>query len=552
MSSTSNRRDRHDDQTPQRFLVSRRGFVGGAAATAAALAVGVSPVGRGRHAAVAQEDGPSILIGTLGEASTINPFLSNDSEADFRCKMLFDDFVHIAPDSYLPLPGIAAEWTLDNLTYVFKIQPNAKFSDGTDLTADDVAFTIKGMLAKTTGSPQQTKYLSIEGAQAYVDGTAPEVSGITISDPKTLQITLASPDAPFLFNLKYIRVVPRAMLDGKNLTDDAFFQNPVGAGPYVFESWQTDADFVATANPNYWQAGKPALARFTHRTIPDSQSLVTALLAGDIDGSNYPNPGQKAELEEDVEANLAVMVPPFTSPDGFQFNLAHEWLSKKEVRRAIAMSLDMKQFAQDSLYGLGAEGIGPIAPDSWAYDTSLQPIPYDPEGAKALIAQSGMPAGTEIRFMANRGNLLREDFVTYAQQALEPLGIAVQAELIEYATLIDRVENKDYDVNGVVFGGVTAEPSELAEQFGTGASGNYSNYSNPELDTLLTQAKAEPDIEKAKVIYAQIQAILMEDMPIFFAWYRPFLHTVKKTYTGYTDSAAFGLFYTLEDWTMTQ
>lgn len=550
MSSTSNgRRDRHDDQTPKRFLVTRRGFVGGAAATAAALAVGVSPVSRGRQAAVAQE-GPSIIIGTLGEASTINPFLANDTEADFRCKMLFDDFVHISPDTYQPQPGIAAEWTLDNLTYVFKIQPNAKFSDGTDLTADDVAFTIKGMLAKTTGSPQLTKYLSIAGAQEYSDGAAPDVSGIVVSDPKTLQITLARPDAPFLYNLHFIRVVPRAMLEGKSLTDDAFFQKPVGAGPFVFESWQTDADFVAVKNPNYWQAGKPALARFTHRTIPDSQSLVAALLAGDIDGSNYPNPGQKAELE--ANADLSVMVPPFTSPDGFQFNLAHEWLAKKEVRRAIAMSLDMEQFVQDSLYGLGGVGIGPIAPDNWAFDKSLQPIPYDPEGAKALIAQAGMPAGTKIRFMANKGNLLREDWVTYAQQALKPLGIDVQAELIEYATLIDRVENKDFDVNGVVFGGITAEPSELAEGFGTGASGNYSNYSNPQLDALLAQAVAELDIEKAKPIYAQIQAILMDDLPTFFAWYRPFLHTVKKNYTGYTDSAQFGLFYTLEDWSATQ
>ncbi len=224
MSSTSNRRrDRHDDQTPKRFLVTRRGFVGGAAATAAALAVGVSPVSRGSRTAAAQE-GPSIIIGTLGEASTINPFLSNDSEADFRVKMLFDDFVHIAPDTYQPGPGLAAEWTLDNLTYIFKIQPNVKFSDGTDLTAADVAFTIKGMLAKATVSPNQTKYMAIAGAREYADGTAPDVSGMTVSDPKTLQITLAQPDAAFLYNLRFIRPVPMAMLDGKNLADDAFFQ----------------------------------------------------------------------------------------------------------------------------------------------------------------------------------------------------------------------------------------------------------------------------------------------------------------------------------------
>ena len=96
-----------------------------------------------------QDDGPELIIGTLGEASTINPFLANDSEADVRSKWLYDEFVGVAVDTFLPTQGLglAADWTLDNLTYVFTIQENAKFSDGTDVTADDVAFTIKGMLA---------------------------------------------------------------------------------------------------------------------------------------------------------------------------------------------------------------------------------------------------------------------------------------------------------------------------------------------------------------------------------------------------------------------
>jgi peptide/nickel transport system substrate-binding protein len=156
--------------------------------------------------------------------------------------------------------------------------------------------------------------------------------------------------------------------------------------------------------------------------------------------------------------------------------------------------------------------------------------------------------GTQLRFNVNQGNIFREDWLTYTQQALQEIGIEVVPELIEYTALVEQVEGGDYDVTGVDFCGVTAEPSELAEQFGTGASGNYMKYSNPELDTLLTQARQTLDIEAAKPIYAQIQRIIMTDVPMHFAWYRPFLHAVSDRFTGYTDSAAYGLFHTLEDW----
>jgi peptide/nickel transport system substrate-binding protein len=542
---------RHNDVRDLRvFRLSRRGFVGGAAAGVAGVAAGAVPFGRGARSAVAQGDSASIIIGTLGEAQTINPFLTSETEGQWRCKMLYDEFVRANPATYLPEPGLAAEWSNDGLVFTFKLQPNATFSDGSDVTADDVAFTIQGYIAKSTASPRQDKFLSIAGAQDYADGSAQAVSGIKVIDPKTLEITLAKPDAPFLFNLRWVSVLPKKLLEDKSLTDDPFFSNPVGAGPYVFKSWDTGGDFVMTPNPHYWQASKPAISNVTHRVIADANSLVLALEAGDIDASNYPAPTAKDQL--DKNADLTVLVPPFTYPDGIYFNCTHEWLSKKEVRKAIAMAIDTAQFAQDSLLGLGKPGIGPIAPDNWAFDTELQPIPYDVEGAKALLAQAGMPEGTKFRMMVNQGNVLREDWLTFTQQAVKAIGIEIEPEVIEWATLVNRVTvDRDFDAVGVPFCGVTAEPSELYDQLHTDSAGNYQGYSNPDMDALLEQARQELDTDKAKGIYKQIQALYMDDVPMFSAWYRPFLHVAKKSFAGYTDSAAYGLFHTLEDWTVT-
>jgi len=156
------------------------------------------------------KQGGEIIIGTLGEAQTVNPFVANESESNWRVKMLFDQFVRLDPASFAPKPSIAKSWQISNLTFTFTLQDGVKFSDGSDLTADDVAFTIKGILAKQTASPRATRFLTIKGGKEYNGGTADDVPGITVSDPKTLAIELTEPDASFLINMSYVSPAPKA------------------------------------------------------------------------------------------------------------------------------------------------------------------------------------------------------------------------------------------------------------------------------------------------------------------------------------------------------
>lgn len=531
-------------------VANRRRFLAGTAGLGGAMLgrqTFASPARQAAYERQAAQEELSIIIGTLGEAPTINPFKAADSEENWRAVQLFDELVRIDPATYEPVPGIASEWSLDDLTLSLTLHPNATFSDGTDVTADDVKFTIEGLLHPETASIRQTKFLSIAGAQEFVDGAADSVSGITVQDPKTLTIELAQPDAAILYNMRYVRPVPMAQLEGKNLASDPWFQAPVGAGPFVFESWTTGADFVMVRNENYFEENKPAIQRVTHRVIADAQSLVLALLNNEIDGSNYPSPSGKAELEANPE--LVVMVPPFNSANGWQFNTQHELLGNRDVRRAITMALNREQFAQDALLGLGAPAVGPIAPDNWAFDPTLEALPYDVDAARQLITDAGAE-GAQIRFVVNAGNIQREDWLIYTEQALQEIGIEVVPETSEWATLVSAVtERREFEVVGGDFAGVTADPSELFEDFHSNGTSNYSSYSNPDLDALLEQARETIDIEAAKPIYAEIQKIIIEDVPFFFAWYRPFLHTINNKWAGYTDSGQEGLFYTLKDWT---
>lgn len=535
-----------------RATASRRRLLAGATAAGGAAVFGrqvfASPSRNAAYQREAAQEELSIIIGTLGEAPTINPFKAADSEENWRAVQIFDELIRIHPETYEPVPGIASDFSLDGLTLTLNIHPNVQFSDGTDLTADDVKFTIEGLLAPQTASIRQAKFMAIAGAQEFVDGAADSVAGITVVDPKTLTIELANPDAAIIYNMRYVRVVPKAQLEGKDLGTDEWFQSPIGAGPFMFESWTTGADFVMLRNDNYFEEGKPAIQRVTHRVIADAQSLVLALINNEIDGSNYPSPTGQAELEQNPD--LAILVPPFNSANGWQFNMKHELLSNRDVRRGIAMALNREQFAADALLGLGEAASGsPIAPVNWAFDASLEPLPYDVEQARQLISGAGAE-GAQIRFVVNAGNIQREDWLIYTQQALQEVGIEVIPETMEWATLVSSVtERKEFEVVGGDFAGVTAEPTELYEDFHTNGTSNYSSYSNPDLDALLDQARETIDIEEARPIYSEIQKIIIEEVPFFFAWYRPFLHTVNNKWAGYTDSGQEGLFYTLKDWT---
>ena len=516
-------------------------------ATSAATAV-PSPAAMAMSAGMGKPGG-SILIGTLGEAKTISPFASTESEGNWRVKMLYDQLVRIKPDTFEPKPGLAKSWKIDGNTFTFTLQDGLKFSDGSDLTAEDVAFTMRGLLAKATASPRASKLLSIQGAKEYNAGTAMELAGVKVMDAKTLVVTLATPDATFLANLSYVSPVPKKLLDGKDLSlasKDPFFQKPVGAGPFIFQSWQVGGDFVATRNPNYFQKGLPYLDKFTHRVIADSQSLVNSLLAGDIDASIYPSPAGADKLK--ANKDLAVLVTPYTSPDGWLFNFKNPYLAKKEVRQAIAYALDMTQFAKDSLYGLGAPGAGPVSPSNFVFDKTLKPYAYDLEKAKALIKMAGQP-DKPLTFSVNKGNVLREDFLTYTQSQLDKAGLKINPEAGEYATLTDRAVKKDFDVFGAGINGATANAGDLYDYYATDGSQNFGSYSNPMLDSILKQARQELTTDKQIALYKQAQAIMMDDLPAHWAWYRPFLHVTKKKFAGYVDSADTGGFFSeLETW----
>lgn len=512
----------------------------GAAPTPAA---GATPTA----AAGGPQRGGTIVIGTLGEAQTINPLLTNESEGQWRARMLFDEFLKLDLETLEPVPNIAKEWKVEgDTTYTFTLQDGVTFSDGTPLTADDIAFTLHAILKKETASPFVPRFIGIQGAEEYNKGQADTISGIEVIDEKTIKITLKEPNAAFLANLRWLRPLPKHLLEGKSLTDDPFFQQPVGAGPFIFKSWNIGGDFVAERNPHYWQQGLPYLDGFTHRTIADSQSLVIALETGDIEASMYAQPTLADQLR--ARENLVVLVrPPGVDINGWNFGEKNvEALADPRVRRAIAMAIDVDRFANDFLLGLGKPAIGPVPPGHWAFKQGLQRIPYDPQAAKQLIQEAGA-TGLRVRLTANAGNKFREDWVTFTQQALAEIGIEGVPDLKEWTQVVQEGTKGTFELICPTFASMTVDPDELYLWFHSSSPRNVSGYSNPEMDRLLEEGRRTLDTEKRKEIYGRVQELIQQDVPVFYAWDRPFINVVTKDFAGYVNTVL-SFFERLEEW----
>jgi peptide/nickel transport system substrate-binding protein len=506
-----------------------------------------------------------IIIGTLGEAQSLNPILTNETEGTWRTMMLFDPLIELHPITFEPMPRLATEWEVsdDGLTYTFHLRDDSMWHDGTPVTAEDVAFTVMQILAPEYTGPDYTGWTMLVGAEEVKSGAATEAAGIAVIDDHTVAFTLVEPSAPFLVDtigsVPFIPL-PKHLLEGEDMTTTDFNTAPVGNGPYKFVSWEVGNTFVMEANPDWW-GGEPAIKRVVHRNIPDSQTLVVALEAGEIHGSLYALPTVAESLQ--AQENLKVMVVPFDFPNGFKYNFNNPVAADIAVRKAIAHAVDNELYASEFLLGLGEAGVGPVAPGIWAFNENLEPYAYDPETAMQLLEEAGWvdsngdgireKAGVAATIVAetNSGNVMREDYCTYKQASLLEIGIDWQCEFKEWSVIVNNAGTGEYQAIQPQWAGASVEPHELYSSFHTDGSNNTGGYSNAEVDALLEEGAVTVDQERRKAIYDRVQEIVMDELPATYDWYRPFIHVIDTQFDGEwltSSRLTGGIFRNLYDW----
>ncbi|MCU4651210.1 ABC transporter substrate-binding protein [Roseibacterium sp. SDUM158016] len=487
--------------------LTRRSLLAATAATALALG--------GFTAADAQTPPGVLVVGQIAEPQALDPHAVT-AVNDFRILMnVYDGLVRYASGTLEVEPALATSWEIsdDGTVYTFTLREGVSFHDGSPFNAEAVVFNFERMLNDdhpyhdTGPFPLSFFFSSVQSVEAL--------------DEMTVQFTLDAPYAPFLSNLAYptgLIVSPAAVMEhGAD-----FGRNPSGTGPFVFGEWRSNEAVVVTANADYWD-GAPALEAVVFRPITDANTRTAEMLAGGID--------------------VMVEVPPVAlsefQGDGFTVHEQagpHVWFlilnalegpfADVRVRQAANYAINKEAIVNDVLEGTADVAAGPTPPAfAWAYNDELEPYPYDPDRARALLAEAGVE-NPEITFYVTEGGSGMLDPVamgTAIQADLEAVGFDVTIETYEWNTFLGQVNpGLEGKADMAEMAWMTNDPDTLpylalrTAAWPQEGGFNSGYYSNPEVDALLEEARTATDQDRRAELYRQMQVIVQEDAPWVF------------------------------------
>jgi peptide/nickel transport system substrate-binding protein len=416
-------------------------------------------------------------------------------------------------------PLLATGWTIsdDGLTYTFKLRPNVKFHNGTPFDSSIVKFSLDR--ARAPGSTNAQKQFF------------EPIASIETPDPLTAVIKLKQPSGLFVYHLAWGDAV---MIDPK--TVDSNKTMPVGTGPFKFKDWQRGTRVDLVRNDDYWDKGVPKLASVSFRFIGDPQAEAAALRAGDIDGfPNFAAPELFGEFQKDARFKTIVGVTPRKLVAAL--NCEKPPLNNVKVRQAMMYAIDRKTLIDGANSGYGTPIGSHFAPTDRGYIDTTGIIPFNPEKAKALLADAGLPDGFTLTIKTPQmPETTRAAEVIQAMFA--DVGITLNIVPSEFpAKWIDEVFIKrDYEMSIIDH----AEPMDIDIY---SRPGYYFNYNNPKFNDLMAAAAKTSDDSERDKLYAEAQTILAEEVPALYLYDLPRLNIWNANLEGLWENEPISQLY---------
>jgi peptide/nickel transport system substrate-binding protein len=480
--------------------------------------------------------GGTLIDATIGEPSGLIAMIAGESAASAISSNIFNRLLKY--DKNLDIEGELAEsWKVstDQKTITFKLKPNLKWADGKPLTSADVLWTWQAVTDEKTGSPYGSDFQLVKKAEA--------------PDPLTFSVTYSEPFAPALDSWSGLQILPKHLLEGQDLHTTAFARKPVGSNYYQLDSWNNGENLKLSRNP-LSVLGPANIDGLITRIIPDKSAQFLELMAGNIDSMGLdpvqysrivparPKLNEKLNLYKELGSGYTYM----------GFNLKHKPFDDVRVRKAINYAIDKQEIIDGVYLGLGINIASPYKPGTRWSNPDLQPYPYDPAKAKALLKEAGFVMnnqgilerdGKPLRFeIITNQNKERENSAVLIQRRLKDVGIEVKIRAIEWASFISRfIKTGDFDV--VILGwGLGLDPDQYGIWHSSQQGGdkfNFINYSNPKVDALLVQGRMELDPDKRQKIYHEFAKVLLDDSPIVYLSAGYGLSAIHKRVKGIAD-----------------
>jgi peptide/nickel transport system substrate-binding protein len=490
----------------------------------------VSPVAAAPTVANAPKGGSltHAIVGT--DAKSFHPYQTTDTVSSTYQGYIYGGGLIKYDDNTLDIVGDAAEkFTIspDKKTYTFTLR-DLTWSDGAPMTTDDYVWTYQQVIKPENKFP-------------YLENFADIVSFVA-QDPKTLVVTLKDAFSTGLITAgSAITPLPRHIwekLDWGDPTKNPEINAPtVASGPWKLKEWKRDDHATFVANDRYWE-GRPNIDTLTSRNFGTQALAYQALKSGDVDWSSF----QPSDYKE------AKTLPNVTVYDWFDasgtwsfigFNLRRPALKDPLARKAIAYATDRKGIIAGVLNGLGRPLYSPFPQSSWAYNPNVEHYDFDVKKAQDLFTQAGYSLSGKklskdgqqltLKMLYPSASKTAEGIATVMQQQLSDLGIALDAQSLEFQALQDTLKKAPFDYDLYVAAwSATLEPYYMYQIWAEQSIPelNSGAYVNKQVEDLFDQSHREFDMEKRKAIFAQIQQLIVNDEPYVFLY-------ESQSYTGF-------------------
>ena len=415
------------------------------------------------------------------------------------------------------VPGLAESWTVspDGLTYTFKLRPGVTFHNGAKMTADDVAASFRRVQSKEIGSPLASRLAAVEG--------------VSTPDPLTVAVKLKEPSAPLLAGLASIAIVPRDMETNK----DALQKQPIGTGPFKFESWQPNGFVLLARNEAYREQGKPTLDGLKFNIVPESSTRQVGLTSGQY--ALLPQIDAATALQLKGKPNISLTQTLELSNTVIGLNVSRPPFDNPKVREAVNYALDRAAIIDAALFGAGVPA-GPLSPalKEWARPVSDFPCyRHDVQKARILLQEAGYNVGQKLTLHVLAARQDIKDIAQVVQAQLAEAGITVEILNQETGQFVQDWRNSNFDLFASANAG-GADPDEFFfRTFRSGGSTNVFKYSDAAIDKALDEARTLQDPAKRKAIYDEVQAKLACTGPIASIAYGTLFSAARSELKGY-------------------
>ncbi|MGL5617102.1 MAG: ABC transporter substrate-binding protein [Sarcina sp.] len=484
------------------------------------------------------EDNKVLVYGS-SDYEQINPAIKEHGEIN---SLIFSGLTAHDENNKI-VPALAKDWSFDREknSYKFNLRDDVKWHDGERFTAEDVKFTIEA--------------INDEKNQSEIASNYEDIVGVNVIDEKTVEIVLKAPNVAILDYLT-VGILPKHLLEGKDLTTDGFNQKPIGTGPYKLESWDRGQNIVLVKNEEYYKSN-PKIDKVIFKIVEDSKAKVMQLKSGELDLAQV-TPKDINSFKEDE--NYIVDIMKTSDYRGIMYNFNSELFKEnKLLPNALSYGINRKEIVDTVLLGHGVSAYSPLQMGPYNNE-NIEKFEYNTKKAEEEIEKLGFKKASDgiyekegkklsFEIVCGEGDQVRIDMATIAAQQLKAIGVDAKVAI---KAKIDWANQDSY----LIGWGSPFDPDDHSYKvFGTEKGANYNSYSNKKVDEILQKARETSDDEERVKYYKEFQEELVKEMPYSFIAYIDAIYVRKANVKGITKDTVLGhhgvgIFWNIENWTI--